>query len=67
MVPEIEPCEGHYSVVRRFVEAIRRGEGWEEHVGEDGLRRARIIDACYASALKNREVRMKDFASQEAV
>lgn len=55
VVPEIEPREGHQVVVRRFVETVRSGE-WEEQVGEEGLRRARIIDACYASALEHREV-----------
>jgi predicted dehydrogenase len=55
VVPEIEPREGHLMVVRRFVETVRSGE-WEGQVGEEGLRRARIIDACYASALERREV-----------
>jgi predicted dehydrogenase len=55
IVPEIEPREGHLVVVSRFVETIRSGE-WEGQVGEEGLRRARIIDACYASALEHREV-----------
>ena len=55
VVPEIEPREGHLVVVSRFVETIRSGE-WRGQVGEEGLRRARIIDACYASALEHREV-----------
>ena len=55
VVPEIEPREGHLAVVRRFVETVRSGE-WEGQVGEEGLRRARIIDACYASAREHREV-----------
>ncbi len=55
VVPEIEPREGHLVVVRRFVEAVRSGE-WEGQIGEEGLRRARVIDACYASALERREV-----------
>jgi predicted dehydrogenase len=55
VVPEIEPREGHLVVVSRFVETVRSGE-WEGEVGEEGLRRARIIDACYASALEHREV-----------
>jgi predicted dehydrogenase len=46
---------GHLGVVRRFVETIRSGD-WAAHVGIDGLRRAEVIDACYASARDGREV-----------
>ncbi|MGI8909926.1 MAG: Gfo/Idh/MocA family protein [Rubrobacteraceae bacterium] len=66
VAPEIRPREGHLGVVRRFVETIRGGD-WKGHDGEDGLRRARIIDACYASALQNREVSLRDVATEEAV
>jgi predicted dehydrogenase len=66
VAPEIEPREGHYAVVRRFIETIRSGD-WEGQYGEDGLNRARIIDACYASALENREVTMEEITSEEAV
>ena len=66
VMPEIEPREGHYAVVRRFVETIR-GNAWEGQYGEDGLNRARIIDACYASALQNREVSMQEIITEEAV
>ena len=66
IVPEIEPREGHYSVVRRFVEAIRDGS-WKGQHGEDGLARARIIDACYASALEGREISLREVAGEEAV
>ncbi len=57
--PEIRAREGHWSVVSRFVETIRGGD-WKDHDGEEGLRRARVIDACYASALEGREVRLDD-------
>ena len=60
VVPEIEPREGHLAVVRRFVETVQSGE-WEGEVGEEGLRRARIIDACYASALEHREVSLDGY------
>jgi predicted dehydrogenase len=63
VTPEIEPREGHLAVVRRFVETIREGT-WEGQFGEDGLDRARIIDACYASALENREVSMKEISTE---
>jgi predicted dehydrogenase len=66
VLPEIEPREGHLAVVRRFVETIRSGD-WAGQFGEDGLRRARVIDACYASALENREVSLVDVAGREAV
>jgi predicted dehydrogenase len=66
VTPEIEPREGHFAVVKRFIEAIRDG-AWEGQYGEDGLNRARIIDACYASALENREVSMQEITTEEAV
>jgi predicted dehydrogenase len=66
VMPEIEPREGHFAVVRRFVETIRGGD-WEGQFGEDGLDRARIIDACYASALENREVSLREVVEEEAV
>jgi predicted dehydrogenase len=52
--PEATRGEGHLAVVRRFVEAVRKGKG--DGSAGDGLRRARVIDACYASALEGREV-----------
>ncbi len=63
VTPEIEPREGHLAVVRHFVETIHSGK-WEGQYGEDGLDRARIIDACYASALENREVSMEEIAGE---
>jgi predicted dehydrogenase len=66
VTPEIEPREGHHAVVRRFVDTIRGGD-WAGQHGEDGLDRARIIDACYASALQNREVPLREVAEEEAV
>ena len=66
VAPEIEPREGHYAVVKRFIETIWQG-AWEGQYGEDGLNRARIIDACYASDLENREVTMEEITREEAV
>jgi predicted dehydrogenase len=63
VTPEIEPREGHLAVVRCFVETIQSGK-WEGQHGEDGLDRARIIDACYASALRNREVSMDEISGE---
>jgi predicted dehydrogenase len=64
VTPEIEPREGHLAVVRRFVETISEGT-WTGQYGEDGLDRARVIDACYASALENREVSMREINSEK--
>jgi predicted dehydrogenase len=55
--PRVGRGEGHAKVVRDFVEAIRGGD-WAAHTGREGLRRTRIIDACYASAREGREVRL---------
>ena len=53
--PRVPRGEGHAKVVRDFVAAVRGGD-WGAHVGEEGLKRTRIIDACYASAAAGREV-----------
>ena len=66
VAPEIEAREGHLAVIQRFVETIRGGD-WSGQHGEDGLSRARIIDACYASALEGREVSLREVAEEEAV
>lgn len=53
--PLLHRGEGHIGVVRDFVETVRGGD-WSGHVGEAGLTRARVIDACYASAKESREI-----------
>ena len=53
--PQVARGEGHLAVLREFIATIRSGE-WAGHHGEDGLRRAQIIEACYASAQAGREV-----------
>jgi predicted dehydrogenase len=57
VAPEIQPREQHFNVVRRFVETLRSGD-WDGQVGEEGLRRARVIDACYVSSREGREIRL---------
>jgi predicted dehydrogenase len=47
--------EFHLAVIRQFVEHIRSGN-WSLYAGSEGLRRARINDACYTSAQQGREV-----------
>ncbi|HTK09634.1 MAG TPA: Gfo/Idh/MocA family oxidoreductase [Ktedonobacteraceae bacterium] len=55
VAPKVQGGEFHAAVTRQFVERITSGN-WSLHQGHDGLRRARIIDACYASAQHGREV-----------
>ncbi len=53
--PQVPKGEGHITVVRNFVNTIRAGD-WSSHNGTEGLRRVRVIDACYSSASQGREV-----------
>ena len=53
--PLVTRGEGHLAVVRRFIEVVRSGD-WSAHVGQEGLLRTRVIDACYASATEEREI-----------
>jgi predicted dehydrogenase len=53
--PQLPQGEGHKMVVRQFIDAITSGN-WAAHTGSEALYRARILDACYASALQGREV-----------
>jgi predicted dehydrogenase len=54
-----EPGRAHQAVVEDFVEAVRGGETvWGAHDGALALSRALVLDACYKSALEQREVRL---------
>ncbi|WP_409339693.1 Gfo/Idh/MocA family protein [Pseudarthrobacter oxydans] len=58
-VPPVLPGRAHDAVVEDFVTAVRGGEAvWGGHDGSLALYRAQIIDACYQSALEQREVRL---------
>jgi predicted dehydrogenase len=58
-VPPVLPGRAHDAVVEDFVTAVRGGEAvWGEHDGSLALYRAQIIDACYQSALEQKEVRL---------
>lgn len=58
-VPPVLPGRAHDAVVEDFVTAVRDGEAaWAEHDGSLALYRAQVIDACYQSALEQREVRL---------
>jgi predicted dehydrogenase len=53
--PHVAGGAYHNAVVEEFIAHIRGGN-WSLYNGSDGLRRARVIDACYASALQGREI-----------
>ncbi|GHO52730.1 oxidoreductase [Ktedonobacter sp. SOSP1-85] len=53
--PRVSRGEYHQAVARQFIENINSGN-WSLHNGSEGLRRARVIDACYTSAQQGREV-----------
>lgn len=58
-VPPVLPGRAHDGVVEDFITAVRGGEAvWGGHDGSLALYRAQIIDACYQSALEQREVRL---------
>ena len=58
-VPPVLPGRAHDAVLEDFITAVRGGEAvWGEHDGSLALYRAQIIDACYQSALEQREVRL---------
>lgn len=63
MAPRVPRGGYHQAVVREFVEAIRGGD-WSAHVGREGLRRTRIIDACYTSAIEGREIVLDETARE---
>lgn len=51
---------GHGAVVERFLDHVRDEASWPQHDGSVGLSRARIVDACYASARLGHEVQLDD-------
>lgn len=53
--PTVPRGEYHLGVVREFIDEVRGGE-WAGYNGSEGLKRTRVIDACYASAKLGREV-----------
>lgn len=57
--PRTPRGRGHTDVVERFVNAIL-ADGPRIPNGEDGLRRALVIDACYQSATEGREVQITE-------
>jgi predicted dehydrogenase len=59
--PRLTKGEGHLAIVRDFIDAIRGGD-WTTHDGREGLYRTQIIDACYESAMRGREVLLSEIA-----
>ncbi len=57
--PEVEMGDMHLGTVRHFLQVIEGGD-WSAHAGAEGLRRARIIDACYQSAREGHEIMIAD-------
>ncbi|HYO89878.1 MAG TPA: Gfo/Idh/MocA family oxidoreductase [Candidatus Limnocylindrales bacterium] len=53
--PAPVPQHGHTQVMEEFVAVIHSGD-WANVTGQDGLNRARIIEAAYRSAKEGREV-----------
>lgn len=53
--PAIGPDGGHLQCVLDFLAEVRAGDP-AGHQGEEALARARVVDACYASAAQGREV-----------
>jgi predicted dehydrogenase len=52
-----KPGRGHVAVVEQFLAKVRSGD-WREHDGRSAATLARVVDACYRSAAKEREVRL---------
>ncbi|MDP9886874.1 Gfo/Idh/MocA family protein [Pseudarthrobacter enclensis] len=58
-LPPVLPGRAHDAVVEDFVTAVRGGPPeWARHDGSLAFYRAQIIDACYQSAVEQREVRL---------
>ena len=62
--PQVVRGEYHQAVIRDFVTVIRSGD-WASHDGREGLRRTRIIDACYTSAAAGHEVALSEIPDVE--
>jgi predicted dehydrogenase len=54
--PQAEPGTDHAGVVENFVRVLRTPGEWAANDGSLALERARVIDACYQSAVENKEI-----------
>ena len=57
--PSVGLGMGHWTVVQDFLGVVRSGS-WAAHDGSEGVTRAAIIEACYASAASGSEVVLSD-------
>lgn len=57
--PAPESRQGHVEVMKELVQLIQSGD-WSSATGQDGLNRARVIEAAYRSAKEGREVVMEN-------
>ena len=55
LTPAVPPDGGHLETVLQFLANVR-GDAGAEHDGSEALVRAKVVDACYASAAKHAEV-----------
>lgn len=59
ITPEVNVVGGdHARVISSFVDVVRSGN-WAGHSGEFALHRTAVLDACYRSAAKGREVTLE--------
>lgn len=63
VVVKADPGRGHRAVVETFIDHVRDAGRWADHDGSLALQRARIIDACYASAAAGAEIALEPSAA----
>ncbi|MBZ0292089.1 MAG: Gfo/Idh/MocA family oxidoreductase, partial [Anaerolineae bacterium] len=61
--PKVGRGGGHAQVVSEFVDIVRSND-WENHRGQEGLRRTQIIEAIYRSAVEGHELALTDVAEK---
>jgi predicted dehydrogenase len=59
LTPVVPPDGQHLETVLQFLAAVR-SEAHAAHDGSEALVRAKVVDACYASAAKRTEVALRD-------
>lgn len=58
LTPVVPPDGHHLETVIQFLAAVRSGDA-ADHDGSEALIRAKVVDACYASATKHAEVELE--------
>lgn len=59
------PGTGHTGVVDSFVDTVADPPAWPEHDGTAAAELTRVIEACYLSAERNREVRLTELSAEQ--